>query len=140
MKKDKDIEKLFAQAPSTGREDAFMHDLERKMEVVDIVRGEHGNSVRFYRMFALVCFVAGLLSGVGLLYFAVMQPIDWQSWLAILPGMTPSPQLLAFCMQYGRLGMSLMSCGLILLGVWPLMTMDTGFNLSAIRLGRRGDC
>lgn len=139
MNKDKDIEKLFAETPSFGQEaEPFMRELERKMDVVDMVRGEHGSVVRFYRLFAVACFMVGLLSGVGVLYFTVMQPVDWQSWLESLPGVVPSPQLLAFCMQYGRLGMSLVSCGMILLGVWPLVTMDTGFNLSAIRLARRG--
>ncbi len=137
MNKDKDIEKLFTKASFPDQEAEFMHELERKMQVVDMVRGEHGRSVRFYRMFAVVCFVMGLLSGVGLLYFAVMQPVDWQGWLANWQGTAPSPQWIAFCMQYGRLGMSLISCGLIMLGMWPLLTMDTGFNLSAIRIARR---
>lgn len=133
MTKDKDIQQLFDTfQPQSGRAD-FVQQLNKKMQVVDIVRGEYDGATRFYRGLTIFCFLVGMAMGLGLLSLVLLHPIDWAHMPTMIWGLQLSPQFILFCARHADTILSLLAAFIIILGATPLMFSTSGLNLSELR-------
>lgn len=126
MTTDNDIKQLFDNFRPTDVKDDFVQQLDKKLQVVDIVRGEQCAVSRFYALFATICFVSGLIVGAGLLYLALFYPMDW----TILESWHISTNVVLFMVQYGNVSLSLAACMAIILGALPWINSDSGLSVS----------
>lgn len=126
MTTDNDIKQLFDKFRPTDVKDDFVQQLDKKLQVVDVVRGEQYATSRFYALLAAVCFVLGLTVGAGLLYLALFYPIDW----TMLENWHVSTTIVLFLTQYGNVSLSLTACAAIILGALPWINSDSGLSLS----------
>lgn len=77
MIKDKAIEELFlAQKPVFNDQDAFMQNLERKLEAIEYIKQYEEANLRRYKLAIAVAFLLGLASGGALLFFMLDTPLD----------------------------------------------------------------
>lgn len=123
MQKDKDIQQLFEQFhPKDGKPD-FVQQLDKKMHVVDTIRGEHKRSSRLYRFLSVISLLTGFAVGFGLLSFASFGPLDWASILDGYEVFVPSfrLQMVAFLSHYADLILYTLGALSIILGLLPLM-------------------
>lgn len=130
MTTDKDIKQLFDDFHPMDAKDDFVQQLDKKMQVVDIVRGEHNAVSRFYALFAAMCFVMGLIIGMGLLYVALFYPIDW----TMLEAWHVNETIILFAIRYGHISLCLLASLIIVLGSLPWINSNSGLTFSKIRL------
>lgn len=121
MKKDKNIKEILQLAPSPKEKDEFMRALDKKMQVVDVVRSEYKSSTRFYTYFSIICFVLGLLTGLPLLYVVLFHPIDWSALANPMSEIHLPQQMLPLCFQYGNILLCALACIFMVLGTLPLL-------------------
>lgn len=121
MKKDKNIKEILQLAPSPKEKDEFMRALDKKMQVVDVVRSEYKSSTRFYTYFSIICFVLGLLTGLALLYVVLFHPIDWSVLANPMSEIHLPQQMLPLCFQYGNILLCALACIFMVLGTLPLL-------------------
>ncbi len=126
MTTDNDIKQLFDDFRLVDVKDDFIRQLDKKMQVVDMVREEQHAASRFYTLFAATCFVVGLIVGAGLLYLALFYPIDW----TMLESWHISTNIVLFLVQYGNVSLSLVACLAIILGTLPWINNDSGLSVS----------
>lgn len=133
MEKDKDIEKLFKDFHPTDEKRDYVRELDKKMQVVDIVRGEHKRTAKAYRIVSVCCMLMGF--GMGMLFLSLaMHPIEWDammetiSWLQLPAGM-----LLLLC-ERGNMLLYLLATLSIALGLLPMLRMESGWLPEGIRI------
>ena len=133
MQKDQDIEKLFkAYQPKAGKA-TLMAEVERKMDVVDMVRGAHQEQIRWMTYLAVLSMVIGLAVGIGLMWLVFFHPIDWAN-LQTGVGLLLSPEMVLFLVKYGDMLLCLLAIASIILGALPMIFSTGGINVSAIKI------
>lgn len=111
----------------------YVRELDKKMQVVDIVRGEHKRTAKAYRIVSVCCMLMGF--GMGMLFLSLaMHPIEWEammetiSWLQLPAGM-----LLLLC-ERGNMLLYLLATLSIALGLLPMLRMESGWLPEGIRI------
>lgn len=133
MQKDQDIEKLFkAYLPKVSNPN-LLDEVERKMEVVDMVRGAHQEQIRWMTYLAVLSMVVGLGVGIGLMWMVFFHPIDWAN-LQTGVGLLLSPEMVLFLVKYGDMVLCLLAIASIIIGALPMIFSTGGINVAAIQI------
>lgn len=77
MNKDKALEELFlAYKPKLNDSDAFMASLNRRLDAVEYIRQKQETTLRRYKMFMVVAFIVGIVSGAITVKYVLSMPAD----------------------------------------------------------------
>lgn len=137
MTKDNDIKQLFDTfTPEKEGDVEFMLQLKKKMQVVDVVRGEHGRVAHFYKGLAIGCFLLGLMLGLSLLSVVMLHPFDWSQLTEIAYLQYLSPKFVLFCSQHADMILNLTAAFVIIASACPLLLSDPEPTLSKLHLTR----
>lgn len=120
MEKDKDIEKLFKDFHPEDEKRNYVRELEGKMQVVDMIRGEHEHIVKFHRMMSAISLVLGFGIGIGLMSITLLHPIEWQH-IPNFIGLQLHATLIGFLVRYEDILLYLLATLSMMLGCLPLL-------------------
>lgn len=135
MEKDKDIEKLFKDFHPKDEKRDYVRELEGKMRVVDIVRGEHKRTAKVYRIVSIFSMLLGF--GAGMLFISLaIRPIEWSAFAEAISWLQLPAGALLLIAENGKLMLYLLATLSFILGLLPMLRMESSWNWSAIATKR----